>query len=463
MHTWHLLSITRNFQLLRFRDISRWRLAAILVTLKLLALIAWFSFHLFPGSSVRGLALGSMTERQAERALADSYLDRTLTLHIGTTQLELPLRELGVSVDTGATYRALRSAQLSSLADRRRRQLSDPLLTIDESRLHTKLAAVLPAYSSPATNAELSIKTGTVSVSEAKFGTEYPADKAALAVRQTVLQSITQIVVPAQEIKPNVSTENLQGSRAMIEAMLAANISFGVAGETYRVSPSQISQMLAYDAKRQTVSLDPIAVAAYMKKLASQTDVLPTDEVKTVMDGRELSDVPGTDGRSLDQPSAVRSLSKAISDAHSVSFDLQFQTLQHQLSYIKKVSPYGSRYIEVSISNQHLWIHQDGAVSFETAVTTGAANAGDATPPGVYHIYSKHTDLHLYGPTWDDYVSYWMPFYGEYGLHDATWRNNFGTKDYANVGSHGCVNLPLAAAGWIFVWANVGTTVLIEA
>ncbi len=56
-----------------------------------------------------------------------------------------------------------------------------------------------------------------------------------------------------------------------------------------------------------------------------------------------------------------------------------------------------------------------------------------------------------------------MPFYGNYGLHDASWRNGvFGGQDYLYNGSHGCVNLPEATAAFIYNWADVGTPVWIH-
>ncbi len=97
----------------------------------------------------------------------------------------------------------------------------------------------------------------------------------------------------------------------------------------------------------------------------------------------------------------------------------------------------------------------------------------DLTPTGTYHIYAKETDVYLKGSdstgSWDDYVYYWMPFldnqYGIYGFHDATWRsaNAFGNIDpYSNNASHGCVEMPLATAKWLYGWSSIGTTVTIE-
>lgn len=122
---------------------------------------------------------------------------------------------------------------------------------------------------------------------------------------------------------------------------------------------------------------------------------------------------------------------------------------------------YGGNYIEIDLNNQCLWLYKDGNLVTSTPVTSGTVRYGYFTPTGVYSIQKKSTCVTLTGPTWASYVTYWMPFSGPYGLHDATWRTNFGGSTYLNDGSHGCVNLPFAQAEIIFNNISVGTKVII--
>ena len=131
--------------------------------------------------------------------------------------------------------------------------------------------------------------------------------------------------------------------------------------------------------------------------------------------------------------------------------------------------------IIVSISQRHLWACAGTTQVYDSAVVTGMENLpADLTPTGTYHIYAKQTGLYLNGSdstgSWHDYVYYWMPFlsnqYGVYGFHDATWRkpSDFGAiSPYSSNASHGCVELPLATAKWLYGWAPVGTAVSIVA
>lgn len=54
-------------------------------------------------------------------------------------------------------------------------------------------------------------------------------------------------------------------------------------------------------------------------------------------------------------------------------------------------------------------------------------------------------------------VDYWMPFYGNIGLHDARWRHVFGGEIYKTRGTHGCVNAPYNLAKTVYENIEEGT------
>ncbi|HSY16126.1 MAG TPA: L,D-transpeptidase [Jatrophihabitantaceae bacterium] len=122
------------------------------------------------------------------------------------------------------------------------------------------------------------------------------------------------------------------------------------------------------------------------------------------------------------------------------------------------------QYVLVSISRQHAWMCAGGQQVYSTAVTTGATVDDDRTPTGSWQIQDKQTDRDLVGPGYRDHVQYWMPFWGDFGFHDATWQTfPFGGPQWQTEGSHGCVHLPTRAMAWLYSWARVGATVTVQA
>ena len=129
------------------------------------------------------------------------------------------------------------------------------------------------------------------------------------------------------------------------------------------------------------------------------------------------------------------------------------------------------RYIDVDLGTQYAVLY-DGAgnVLWESPIVSGDVTTGFGTPEGTYTIYDKELSTELIGldydgdgyPDYDNYVDYWMPFSGGLGLHDASWRENFGENIYSYDGSHGCVNLPYDAAASLYDLVTVGETVVVH-
>jgi hypothetical protein len=139
----------------------------------------------------------------------------------------------------------------------------------------------------------------------------------------------------------------------------------------------------------------------------------------------------------------------------------------------------GRRWIEISIGQQTLWAYQGWTPVLQTLVSTGLSP--NDTPTGLFHIRLKFPKQTMSGFT--DSTGEVVGFGDEApagvvgatsyevkdvpdvmyftitaaALHGAYWHNNFGAKM-----SHGCVNLPLPVAAWMYGWAPLGTMVWVR-
>ena len=113
----------------------------------------------------------------------------------------------------------------------------------------------------------------------------------------------------------------------------------------------------------------------------------------------------------------------------------------------------------VSISHQMFWAYKGDQVVLSSYVSTG--RAGFDTPLGSFAVLSKLSSQTMEGVIGGEYYNVpdvpWVLYFTNSGhaLHGTYWHNNFGTPM-----SHGCVNLPLDVAAWLYDWAPVGTPVL---
>lgn len=124
-------------------------------------------------------------------------------------------------------------------------------------------------------------------------------------------------------------------------------------------------------------------------------------------------------------------------------------------------SAVGGTYIEISIKAQYMWLYVDRKLVCETDVVTGNNDGYSNTPKGYFNINSRARNTTLYGAGYASFVNYWMGFYGGCGIHDASWRSEFGGNIYNGNGSHGCVNTPYSKVQKIYNNSDYGTPVII--
>jgi lipoprotein-anchoring transpeptidase ErfK/SrfK len=119
-----------------------------------------------------------------------------------------------------------------------------------------------------------------------------------------------------------------------------------------------------------------------------------------------------------------------------------------------------ARWIEVDLSEQTLAVYDNYQLVFATVIASGLEPFW--TRPGLFQIQVKKESetMRNNDPTdfyYLDNVPWTMYFDGARALHGAYWRTRFGYPQ-----SHGCVNLSVGDAHWLFNWAHEGDWVYVH-
>lgn len=130
----------------------------------------------------------------------------------------------------------------------------------------------------------------------------------------------------------------------------------------------------------------------------------------------------------------------------------------------------GYTFIEIDLNKQHVYYVKDHKIIWESDCVTGKyTDAKRRTPKGTYYIYFMQRNRTLRGTrnpdgSWpyESFVSYWMAFNQGIGLHDASWRDDFGGNIYYHNGSHGCINLPTSQAKKLYHLIKENTPVVVH-
>ena len=206
-----------------------------------------------------------------------------------------------------------------------------------------------------------------------------------------------------------------------------------------------------------SVAIDEQQTKAFVKELAEKYDTAYTTRTFHTTGGRDIQIAQGDYGWRIDQEAETKHLLELLAAKQSATCE----PIYAQTAAVHAKNDWGTTYVEVSLTDQYLWLYKDGHCILESYFVSGNPTRGHATPKGIYGLTYKTRDATLSGEGYDSKVKYWMPFNRNVGLHDAPWRKTFGGQIYKNNGSHGCINLPPANAAKIYENVDKNTPVIV--
>lgn len=164
------------------------------------------------------------------------------------------------------------------------------------------------------------------------------------------------------------------------------------------------------------------------------------------------------DGKIIDTQTELQSLISKFINKDSGYHDL---ALVNGATYYDGNEKLGETFIVVNMKQQQLTYYVNKAVKHTYPIVTGNTSLGRSTPTGIYNIYNKRYHTVLRGENYASYVNYWLGIHKGIGIHDATWRDEFGGTIYKTAGSHGCINSPLEDMEKLYEEVEVGTPTIL--
>ena len=228
------------------------------------------------------------------------------------------------------------------------------------------------------------------------------------------------------------------------------------------LTPKQLNDVLNFDEEDKKTVKEKELKSLVLKLAENHNTAYSTRTFKTHT-GAKISITGGDYGWILNQKKERERLNKILLEGKDVTLDPIYIQKPY---YTGDGSDIGNSYAEVDLGAQHLYFYKNGNLIVDCNVVSGKITDGHGTPSGVYKLDYKQRDTTLRGYNTDGTqyaspVSYWMPFNGGIGLHDAPWRKAFGGSIYYSGGSHGCVNMPVGAAATVFGQIEEGYPIVV--
>jgi len=255
--------------------------------------------------------------------------------------------------------------------------------------------------------------------------------------------------------KYTLSSEKTAETRNLLNKYVLTKITYIFGSENEILDGNIINQWLSVDENLDAV-INNEAVKEYVQGLCEKYDTVSIAR-KFKTSAKKIVEVKGGFyGWRINCAVETKSLVENI----KLGEVLEKEPVYTQKAVSRGEDDIGNTYVEINITRQLLWFYKDGKLITQGPVVTGNPNRGNSTKLGVYMLNYKQKGSTLRGANYEAEVTYWMPFNGNIGMHDASWRYSFGGDIYKTNGTHGCVNCPLYLAKAIFDNIEDGTPVI---
>ncbi len=339
----------------------------------------------------------------------------------------------------------------------------------DTEKLNGKLGELTcmkPEEQVPSVSAKPEFTGTQFEIKAEEIGSQIDNEKFKAAVSEAISEFLPELNLKEAGcyIPPQYTSESPEVAQArdVMNSYLGANITLDFTPYTEVVDASVISQWISVDENMQ-VTFNQDAVRSYIAGLAEQYDTYGKPRTFVTGFGNTVQVEGGSYGWQIDQEAEYNALTANIQNGETVTREPNYA----RRGATHEGNDFGNTYAEVDLTNQHMFYFKDGQCIMQSDIVTGNPNKGHATPQGVYMLAYKATNQVLRGKKMPDGsyeyespVSYWMPFNGGIGFHDATWQSAFGGDRYYAYGSHGCVNMPVSAAAELFGYIEAGIPVV---
>lgn len=439
----------------------------------------YYSDRLFEGTRIGSVLCGNMTAEEAEQAIKDQVENYSVEIVFKDSTEEIQGKDIGYTYQSENAAQAVLEEQNAFFWPtglfKREAYPADHSASVDEEKLREKLLS-FPSMKkenmTQAKDAYIAFENNQFVIKKETQGTVIDENlflervKAGIEERKEKISAEEEWVYAVPAVLQD--DERLKKQQEVWNSCAAVTVTYLFGDKQEVLDGMRVKDWFTYDEAGNYVDNPDGLMAnirAYTAELAAKYDTLGRDRViKSTATGENVTVEGGNYGFLIDQEEESLQLLKDIQN-HA---NTQREPVYAQRGVVYGANDVGNTYVEVDLTQQHLWYYKDGKLLMDSDFVSGTYyNYERRTPGGTYYLKYKQRDQVLRpAPNPDgsyDYespVDYWMPFNGGIGFHDADWRWYFGGSIYLYNGSHGCINLPVSFAGGFYENLEAGCPII---
>ena len=436
------------------------------VVLIYLLISIYFLNHTYFGTSINGVDISLKAHDELDDVIKSYAKDYELQLIerdreyevIGGQNIGVEYSEKNISSKICQKQNPLK--WISSLF-RKPKYYINGLFVFNEALLQTQINQLncLNKDIIPPKNVSFRYSDGAYELIEEIYGNKINKEKLINAIEMSIIKGLTKLDLNENDCYENpaytMSSAKTFETKKLLDKYVSTKVTYLFRDKRELLDGNRINQWLSVDENLEIV-INEQSVQAYVKELSKKYDTVGVARKFRTSVNKVIEVKGGFYGWKINRTAEA----KALIDNIKLGEVVEKEPIFAQTAFTKDADDIGNTYVEINITRQHLWFYKDGKLIAQGSVVTGNPSRGNATEVGIYMLNYKQYGSTLRGHNYEADVTYWMPFNGNVGIHDASWRHSFGGNIYKSNGTHGCVNAPLNLAKKIFENIESGTPVI---
>lgn len=423
--------------------------------------------HLYPGSAVNSVDVSWKTIKDADELMMSEVQNYTLNLkERGGKSEQIKANDIGLKYNSGEKLKGLKDSQkpykwILEIFNSKDYKITTELSYDDE--LLKKRIDRLSCFDSSniiePKNPSFKYENGKYVIVDEVLGNK--VDKKALYsnVVNTILKKQNEINLDTAGCyvnpKYNSKSQEIIAARDILNRYAASKITYTFGKRKEILDGSTINKWLSVN-NNFNVILDEGKLKDYVAALSDTYSTVGKTRKFVTSSGETINIDGGDYGWSIDTEKEAQDLIVLVREGKTTAKEPAYD----KTALFNDNNDIGNTYVEIDLTKQHLWFYKDGSLIVQGDVVTGNVSSNHTTPEGVYRLKYRERDAVLKGADYASPVDFWMPFNGGIGIHDASWRSEFGGNIYKTNGSHGCINCPYNVAKAVFNNIEAGTAVV---
>ncbi len=442
------------------------KIAAASIVLLYLLISLYFMNHFFFNTVINGVDVSLKAYEKAEEIILSYVKNYRLQLieRDGETE-EIMGQDIGLRYNRNNSSSKIHRMQVSvkwpiSLFKEQSYYVGD-LFVYDKGRLEGRINELncLNKDITEPRNVSFKYVDGYYETVKEVYGNKLHRGRLHEVIKRCVLKGQTMLDLDRNHCyinpKYTLSSDKTALTRNRLDKYVSTRITYILRSQKELLDKSIINKWLGVDGDLEVI-IDKEAIMQYLYEMSKKYDTVSTARKFKTSRNKIVEVKGGFYGWKIDREAEAKALIENIRRGDV----LEKEPIYAQRAFSDGDNDIGNTYVEINLTRQHLWFYKEGRLIAQGAVVTGNPNRGNATEAGIYMINYKQMGPTLTGPGYEAEVTYWMPFNGDIGIHDASWRYSFGGNVYKRNGSHGCVNVPVYLAKKIFNNIEEGTPVI---